>query len=218
VAANGVEALEALERQSYDAVLMDVEMPEMDGLEATRRIHRRWPRELRPHIVAVTANALQGERELCIQAGMDDYLAKPIRIEELSGALGRVTRLPGAPQPVAAVDDGVIHRLASSLGEQGGESVAGLIDAFLDQIPGQVERLRDGLERGDVDEVRREAHTMKANAAAFGAPALAERCRELETAAKDGALERGSELLGRIEEELGRVVRELERVREELRR
>ena len=85
VAANGVEALEALERQPYDAVLMDVEMPEMDGLEATRRIHQRWPRERRPHIVAVTANAMQGERELCIQAGMDDYITKPIHIEELVG-------------------------------------------------------------------------------------------------------------------------------------
>ncbi len=88
VAANGVEALEALERQPYDAVLMDVEMPEMDGLEATRRIHQRWPRDRRPHIVAVTANALQGERELCIQAGMDDYITKPIHIEELVGRIG----------------------------------------------------------------------------------------------------------------------------------
>jgi CheY-like chemotaxis protein len=61
---------------------MDVEMPEMDGLEATRRIHQRWGSE-RPHIVAVTANALRGERELCIQAGMDDYITKPIRLDEL---------------------------------------------------------------------------------------------------------------------------------------
>ena len=92
VAANGVEALEALERQRYDTVLMDVEMPEMDGLEATRRIHQRWPREERPHIIAVTANAMQGERELCIQAGMDDYITKPIHIEELVGALTRGAR------------------------------------------------------------------------------------------------------------------------------
>ena len=97
--ANGVEALEALERQPYDAVLMDVEMPEMDGLEATRRIHRRWPRERRPHIVAVTANALQGERELCLQAGMDDYITKPIRLEELSAALARVDAGRRRPPP-----------------------------------------------------------------------------------------------------------------------
>ncbi len=217
VAANGVEALEALERQPYDAVLMDVEMPEMDGLEATRRIHARWPRDRRPHIIAVTANAMQGERELCIQAGMDDYLAKPIRIEELAGALGRVVPLPGAPHPVPPVDAGVIHRLVSSLGGGGGESVATLIDAFLGQIPEQVGRLRSGLKRGEVDEVRREAHTMKANAATFGALALVELCRELESAAKERTLDRGTELLGRIEQELGRVGAELESVREELR-
>ena len=76
---------------------MDVEMPEMDGLEATRRIHQRWPRERRPHVIAVTANAMQGERELCIQAGMDDYDAKPIHIEELAGALTRVVRRPTRP-------------------------------------------------------------------------------------------------------------------------
>jgi signal transduction histidine kinase/DNA-binding response OmpR family regulator/HAMP domain-containing protein len=89
VASNGLEVLEALERQPYDVVLMDVQMPEMDGLEATRRIQERWRDGDRPRIVAVTANAMQGDRELCQDAGMDDYVSKPIHIEELARALER---------------------------------------------------------------------------------------------------------------------------------
>jgi len=89
VAGNGLEALEALERQSYDVILMDVQMPEMDGLEATRQIIKRWGTEERPHIIAMTANAMQGDREMCLAAGMDDYIAKPLRVEEILAALKR---------------------------------------------------------------------------------------------------------------------------------
>ncbi|HVE49118.1 MAG TPA: response regulator, partial [Casimicrobiaceae bacterium] len=88
VASNGIEALESVERQTYDVVLMDVQMPEMDGIEATRRICARSGE--RPRIVAMTANAMQGDREMCIAAGMDDYLTKPIRVERLVKALQRI--------------------------------------------------------------------------------------------------------------------------------
>jgi CheY-like chemotaxis protein len=87
VASNGIEAIEALERQTYDLVLMDVQMPEMDGLEASRRITSRWPSDERPRIVAMTANAMQGDRDECLAAGMDDYLTKPIRVDALIEAL-----------------------------------------------------------------------------------------------------------------------------------
>ncbi len=87
LASNGVEAIESIARQPYDVVLMDVQMPEMDGLEATRRITARWPSGSRPRIVAMTANAMQGDREACLAAGMDDYVVKPIRVEALVEAL-----------------------------------------------------------------------------------------------------------------------------------
>ena len=89
LAGNGIEAIECVERQTYDVVLMDVQMPEMDGLEAARRITATWPAGRRPHIVAMTANAMQGDREICLEAGMDDYLSKPIRVNELVEALLR---------------------------------------------------------------------------------------------------------------------------------
>jgi CheY-like chemotaxis protein len=87
VASNGIEAIEALERQTYDVVLMDVQMPEMDGLEASRRITQRWQPDQRPRIVAMTANAMQGDRDECMAAGMDDYVTKPIRVDALVEAL-----------------------------------------------------------------------------------------------------------------------------------
>jgi CheY-like chemotaxis protein len=90
VAANGLEAIDAVARQPYDVLLMDVQMPEMDGLEATRLICARWPRERRPWVVAMTADAMQGDREKCLEAGMDDYVSKPIRVDELIAALARV--------------------------------------------------------------------------------------------------------------------------------
>ncbi|MBK9114600.1 MAG: GAF domain-containing protein [Betaproteobacteria bacterium] len=87
LASNGIEAIESVARQAYDVVLMDVQMPEMDGLEAARQITARWPADARPRIVAMTANAMQGDREMCLAAGMDDYLTKPIRVERLVEAL-----------------------------------------------------------------------------------------------------------------------------------
>ena len=87
VVSNGLEALEAVERQPYDVVLMDVQMPELDGLDASRQICERRPPSSRPRIIAMTANAMPEDREACLAAGMDDYLAKPIRADELAEAL-----------------------------------------------------------------------------------------------------------------------------------
>jgi CheY-like chemotaxis protein len=89
VAADGREAIQAMERQPYDIVLMDVQMPEMDGLEATREILERWPEPDRPRIIAMTAGATDADRDACLAAGMDDYVSKPIREEELAAALAR---------------------------------------------------------------------------------------------------------------------------------
>jgi PAS domain S-box-containing protein len=91
VAANGLEVLQSLNRQGYDVILMDVQMPEMDGLEASRQVCAHWPADKRPRIIAMTANAMQGDREQCLAAGMDDYIAKPIGINNLVSALEKVS-------------------------------------------------------------------------------------------------------------------------------
>ncbi len=110
VASNGLEVLKAMERLSYDVILMDVQMPEMDGVEATQHIQRTWTIDQRPRIVAMTAHALQGTREWLLQCGMDDYISKPVRIEELIAMLRTIksrvrdvegTYLPDTAEPIA---------------------------------------------------------------------------------------------------------------------
>jgi CheY-like chemotaxis protein len=91
IASNGLEAVESIERQIYDVILMDVQMPEMDGLDATRNI-RKLNDVTQPHIIAMTANAMEGDREMCIAAGMNDYISKPIRVHELVEALMKAQR------------------------------------------------------------------------------------------------------------------------------
>lgn len=98
VAGNGVEALRALHQRQYDVVLMDVQMPEMDGLEATRRIRKEISADRQPRIIAMTANAMTGDRESCLQAGMDDYISKPIHVDALTRSLEQAQALPKAPE------------------------------------------------------------------------------------------------------------------------
>jgi CheY-like chemotaxis protein/HPt (histidine-containing phosphotransfer) domain-containing protein len=124
LAANGLEALEALKRQPYDVVLMDVQMPEMDGLEATRHIRRELPEARQPRVIAMTANAMQGDREMCLAAGMDDYVGKPIRVDELVEALSKSRRLEVSPVVVDQL------ALADASGQDGTRG---------SQIPGEAE-------------------------------------------------------------------------------
>jgi CheY-like chemotaxis protein/HPt (histidine-containing phosphotransfer) domain-containing protein len=200
VASNGREAIEALERQPYDVVLMDVQMPELDGLDATRQICERWPEGTRPHIVAMTANALPEDREACFAAGMNDYVAKPIRAEELVAALKRAKPLASGSAAVGYVnlDDDALR----SLRDLGGDEFLGeVIDAFLADAPALIATLRDSVEAKETEELRRAAHTLKSNGATLGAEEFAGLCRTLEQRAKDGALEGASELVDRIEQE-----------------
>jgi PAS domain S-box-containing protein len=197
VVSNGAEALEALERRRYDVVLMDVQMPELDGLEATRRIHERWSSE-RPHIIAVTAGAMSEERDRCLAAGMDDYLSKPIRIEELSAALAALR----SDSSEASLDASALEQLRTTLGE---EATGEIIEIFVTEGPQLFSRLRLAVERGDAEGLRRAAHTLKSNAATFGATALAELCRELEAIGESGGVAGAAQLLARADAEHERL-------------
>ncbi|MBD2111775.1 MULTISPECIES: response regulator [Cyanophyceae] len=173
VAANGYEVLDALGQQPYDLVLMDVQMPEMDGLAAARQIVQRWPTR-RPRLVAVTANAMQGDREQCLQAGMDDYISKPIRLEELIRVLEA-----GAPVPALAVDLMALRTFATTVG--GDPSfMADLIVSYLGSADQLMADMLNALAQHDWLTLQRAAHTLKSSSASVSADHLAVLCRDLE--------------------------------------
>ena len=200
---NGREAVEALERNTYDVVLMDVQMPELDGLDATRRICARWPEGIRPRIVAMTANAMAEDRQACLAAGMDDYIAKPIRPTELAKALGRPgPRREAVETPAGRAGVSLQASAVESLRELGDDTfIAEVIDAFLADAPTLLATLRHALDEENADELRRAAHTLKSNGATLGAEAFSEHCRALEQRAKSARLAGASELVNRIEQE-----------------
>jgi CheY-like chemotaxis protein len=210
---------------------MDVQMPEMDGLEASREINRRWPGDRRPRIVAMTANALQGDRELCLAAGMDDYLSKPIRVEELVAALeGSAARgaepiRPGGPaastRPSRAAADNAarpvldpeaLERLRVTMGAGFLEE---LLPTFVEDSQELVDTMRRALAEHDTDAFRRAAHSLKSNAASFGALTLSNLARDLESLAKSGSLEGAGPRVERLAGECERVVRALREVERE---
>ena len=223
VAANGLEAVDAIERQRYDIVLMDVQMPEMDGFEASREITARWSRGERPRIVAMTANAMQGDRELCLAAGMDDYVSKPIRIEELVAALERTearerrsgagdrSAAPNDLETVAAAESAVVdpvtlERLRMTMGN---EFLDELLATFLQDSRELLGAMRRALPVADVDSFRRAAHSLKSNAASFGARTLSAIARDLEALAKTGIVDSAGPLVERLDLERERVERAL---------
>ena len=202
LATNGLEAIVALQRQPYDVVLMDVQMPEMDGLEASRRIKQNWPPGERPRIIAMTANAMQGDREKCLAAGMDDYITKPIRTEALVSALGKTQpkSLPPDPQPESepAIN---LKQFESFRQTMGADFINEVIEVFNEDAPKLLQDLQQALTANDADLFRRAAHSLKSNSAAFGAVKLSEMAKELEIMGKAGRLAEVSEKVARAEAE-----------------
>jgi two-component system, sensor histidine kinase and response regulator len=221
VAKDGLEVLEALQRGSYAAVLMDVQMPKMDGYEATAEIrHREEGKGHHTPIVAMTANALRGDREKTLEAGMDDYVSKPVNSEELREVLGRWIPQQGVPQRGASekgtkepAQDGapageespLDERVLANLNKVGPEFLSGLARIFLRDTPPQLASLEEAIRSCDWDAVKRICHALKGSCSAVGSPKMARICADLREAGTaedpDGALG----LVGQLEEEYARV-------------
>jgi PAS domain S-box-containing protein len=234
VAANGLEALEALSRISYAAVLMDVQMPEMDGYEATAEIRRREGALRHTPIIAMTANAMQGDREKALEAGMDDYVPKPVKPQELEAVLERwisdadETESESEPEVLAVqageglaagqdppdqadpldqdpLDRSVLVGLRELDEEGEPEILIELIELFSTGVPPQLAALREAVEAGDARSVGRIAHTLKGSSANMGARRMWSVSAQLEGMGGAGELGGAGERISCLEEEFGRV-------------
>jgi len=228
VVANGLEAVEALSRVSYAAVLMDVQMPEMDGYEATAEIRRR-EREgagaggaaggRRTPIIAMTANAMAGDRERALDAGMDDHIPKPVKIEQLEAALRAWVAEPGGKEAAedgsggyvgrepreAPVDPSVLAGLRELQDDDEPDLVEELIELFVAGVPPQLEALRKAVEAGDGATIARTAHNLKGSSGNMGAVRMQAIGAQLEEAGGSGELGGASVLISQLENEFERV-------------
>jgi CheY-like chemotaxis protein len=226
VAGNGLEVIEALRRQHYDVVLMDVHMPEMDGLTATRRICEEWLPTERPRIIAMTANAMQGDREKCIRAGMDDYISKPIRVKELIQCLSNCQprsensllvplleeALPsegiGNSPPLTpneALDTEVLQAFRKTMGSNASIFLAQLIDIYLEEAPLQLQVIETAVTQKDATAMQQAAHTLKSSSASLGAITLSKLFEELERLGNSGTTIGAQETMAQIKCEYERV-------------
>ena len=197
--ADGLEAIESVRARTYDLVLMDVRMPELDGLEATRRIRKELPSQRQPYILAVTANATVEDHAACESAGMDAFLAKPITPESLRKALGAAARAIASRAPV------IDERQLASL-EKLAAGAPGMFDTILDEYLATADRtereIQQALETGDAPALERGAHSLKGSSGQMGAVALMAVCKELETAASRGDVQAAASLLPRFTRDL----------------
>jgi CheY-like chemotaxis protein/HPt (histidine-containing phosphotransfer) domain-containing protein len=215
--ANGAEAVEAVERGGFDLVLMDCQMPVMDGFEATHRI--RGSKRASLPIVALTASAMSGDRERCLGEGMNDYLAKPLELELLADLLARWLPVSGAgdqPEtprqnakelPNTIFDaEGLLRRL------MGDRQLAGkVIEGFLERTPATLDALRTRLDEADAPGALALAHALRGSSATVAAVGLQVVALAMEVAGKQGELDRCGELLPRAVEEFQRYKDTLER-------
>jgi signal transduction histidine kinase/CheY-like chemotaxis protein/HPt (histidine-containing phosphotransfer) domain-containing protein len=206
VAENGREAVEACGRARYDAVLMDVQMPGMDGYEATRLIREREAGGPRTPIVAMTANAMKGDREKCIDAGMDDYVSKPVTPAELEAVLGRWVRAAKAvPPPAAAIDalvdalDETIVRSLLSVDDDG-TLMDELVATFVRIAPVRIGAIKKAVRAGDAPALERAAHSFLGSCGNLGCRRMADLCARLEVLGRTGSTVGAADTVREIED------------------
>jgi CheY-like chemotaxis protein/HPt (histidine-containing phosphotransfer) domain-containing protein len=189
IAENGLQAVTAVKRKPYGLVLMDVAMPEMDGLEATRAIRLLPGDNGRVPIVAMTAGAFTEDKRRCLEAGMNDYLSKPVVRADLLGMLERwlggvATAAPEAearPDPASLLDESILAKLEEDVGA---DLLPGMVMTFVNEVRRRLPNLEGALERRDLGALAHEAHALKGSAGTFGASALGAEALALEQAAK----------------------------------
>ena len=205
LAQNGKEALALAAAEKFDLVFMDVQMPEMDGLAATGAI-RENEKISGAHlpIFAMTAHAMKGDRERCLEAGMDGYITKPVRFSDIEETLSGLASAPPGPVKAEAVEGAAFWNRAEALGRIGGdeELLRELCQIFLEESPKLLEKLRQAVTAGDADTVMRAAHSLKGESSYLGAGGTSQAARQLEEMGRSNDLSRASKTLAVLEREI----------------
>jgi CheY-like chemotaxis protein len=208
LATNGSEAVQALSQGPFAAVLMDCQMPEMDGLEATAQI-RQLEKENATHtpIIAVTAHAMKGDKDRCLAAGMDDYVTKPINPQELKKALARWTFTPTGEIPQFFPASLTALNVDEALAQVGGDRdlLEEMAEIFLEEYPHHLAGIKNALAHRDALTLARLAHTLKGSVGNFAAKAPFETARRLEHIGRQGDLSQAAEILAQLEGELSQL-------------
>jgi CheY-like chemotaxis protein/nitrogen-specific signal transduction histidine kinase len=210
IARHGREAVALCQQQDFDLVLMDCEMPEMDGFEATRRIRELATPAAKLPIIAVTAHAMKGDEQRCLAAGMDDYISKPLQVDTLVMVLNRWVRMAlgdanGSTAAVSPLDADVIQGLRD-LDDGNNEVLAELIQVFCEDAPTHLQGLRQAATRGDCRVLAQHAHGLKGSSSNLGAHVIAGLCDRLEKIGNSGGIDAAAlELLGELEVEYDRA-------------
>jgi len=220
----GRKLLRAVELAPYDIIFMDCQLPEMDGLQATRELRRRETggnHGRRTYVIAMTADVVTGARERCIEAGMDDYLSKPIRLDELHSVLRRasefvkvVTSRGGNRPPPGLLDAQVMETLRLLRVPGQPDPLPGLFDEFIEQAGNRLEEIQGAAMSQDAQTLEYAAHSLRGSAAGIGATRLSELAAELEGSIRHGFLQKTTEMLSQLEDEFLSVRRSLEFERE----
>ena len=215
VVASGIEVLEALDRQNYDVILMDVQMPEMDGLEATRRLKARFG-AVAPLVIAMTANALRGDREKCLAAGMDAYVSKPVELDDIRAALTSIARPVADPPPgreetgeIPGIDQRRIAHLMELQDEQAPTLVADIVDLFATDSPQHFQTLAEAIRTGDARRLENAAHRFLSSIENLGALRRRARCMELEGLGRAGTVTGAAQVLERLRLEFAPALEQL---------
>ncbi|MBN2427585.1 MAG: response regulator [Deltaproteobacteria bacterium] len=228
LAENGLLALEAWEKNNYDLILMDCQMPEMDGYQATeaiRREERKRGAATQIPVVALTAHALKGDREKCLAAGMDDFLPKPFKQQQLLDILEKwvgfkskenkvdvtAEKATETPDEGTLIDQKALENIRS-LESPGNPGILGkVIEIYLQEAPQTIQTLRQAISEGNAETVRQKAHYFKSGSANLGAIKLAEICKELECMGKAENLRNAAKVLEQIDEIFPKVAKVLEK-------
>ena len=228
---DGLAALEALARQPYDVVLMDLQMPKMDGLETTRRIRQGFAANEQPRIIAMTGHIRGGDREWCLSMGLDDYVGKPVDIGELIRALNRAQPLSEAEEkssftltkktkPVRSeeseegiIDLATLDHLKESLAENGEGVLLQLMRNFYANARDLINKAHQALQDNQTEDLCRAAHTLKSASATFGAMTLANLAQELEELTENKIPDEAAQLIEHVEAEYVKAVAALETIR-----